>query len=198
MEHELRVVAELWAEPEGGRIVLAVLGELAYQPDQHAVQPAQNIKRELRARLVHGVASHQHCGCLLVEPGSEVPLAPLVAGICHGFGNGRDAHMGAAAGVLKLGHQLHIALPHHPVVVLLLLLLLLLLLCVGLRNDLEKKGQSGVGIHAAHAPGPRLAHSDLSLGNAGAGAVEVCDVAHTAGDLGQVQRGAGAGARGRE
>jgi len=47
VEHELGVDGECAREAEGGRVVLAVVCELGHQPDQHPVDPPQNVERLL-------------------------------------------------------------------------------------------------------------------------------------------------------
>lgn len=67
MEHELGVDREVLCEAERLRLVLAVVGKLLAETNQHSVQPAQNIRTIIYLGLENGNTGHQNSGSLLVE-----------------------------------------------------------------------------------------------------------------------------------
>mmetsp|Transcript_15757 Transcript_15757/g.50813 ORF Transcript_15757/g.50813 Transcript_15757/m.50813 type:complete len:418 (+) Transcript_15757:875-2128(+) len=150
VEHELRVDGESGREAERGGVVLAVVRKLANQPDQHAVDPAKDVERLLRLRLVRSDARHQHRRGLLVEAARHLARLRRLGPRPRQRG---DAQPVLARRVLVRGEQLQVALPAR----------LLLLLPSALRRHLEVEGERGVLVEPAHAPRIRVAEPDLRL-----------------------------------
>ena len=150
VEHELGVDIERLAEPEARRVVLAVVGKLLAEPDEHAVEPAEHVGAVVDLGLEDGDAGHEHRGGLLVE--GEWDLA--------GAGLGKVArHRGhpqavLAGGVLVVRYELDQAaaagrerLP-------------------GGGDHLKVHRGAGARGDGAEAPGGRVPDADLGLAHA--------------------------------
>ena len=58
MEHELRVYAEVVCQPEACGVFLPVIRKLLAKTNEHAVEPAKNVRRVVNLRLEYGDARH--------------------------------------------------------------------------------------------------------------------------------------------
>mmetsp|Transcript_83087 Transcript_83087/g.257933 ORF Transcript_83087/g.257933 Transcript_83087/m.257933 type:complete len:272 (-) Transcript_83087:699-1514(-) len=72
MVHELRKDRQFRGEVERRWVVLAEVGKLGDQPDEHTVDPTQDIQRVLILTLEDGVPGHEHCSRLLVKTRGNV------------------------------------------------------------------------------------------------------------------------------
>lgn len=103
VEHELRVDAEVVAEPEARWVLLPVLRELLAQPDKHTIQPPENIRTVVNLGLEHRDPGHQHGGSLLIEgarDGQRTGLGELTS-------DGRYSQSHSARAMLVVGDELN-------------------------------------------------------------------------------------------
>lgn len=103
VEHELRVDGKVGAELEARWVLLAVVGELLAQSDEHPVQPTKDIGGIVDLCLEGSDTSHEHCGGLLVELRCDVGVTSLVE--CAR--DGRDAETVLTRCVLVVGDKLN-------------------------------------------------------------------------------------------
>ena len=67
VEHKLGVDGEGRGEAEGGSFVLAVVSKFGDEPDEHAINPPQDVEGLLGEGLMRGDARHQDGRRLLIE-----------------------------------------------------------------------------------------------------------------------------------
>mmetsp|Transcript_56832 Transcript_56832/g.122903 ORF Transcript_56832/g.122903 Transcript_56832/m.122903 type:complete len:246 (+) Transcript_56832:371-1108(+) len=70
--HELREDGKFLRQVKGRRFVLAIVGKLRHQPDEHAVDPTQDVQGILILSLEHSIPGHEHCSSLLIEASGNV------------------------------------------------------------------------------------------------------------------------------
>mmetsp|Transcript_13609 Transcript_13609/g.44460 ORF Transcript_13609/g.44460 Transcript_13609/m.44460 type:complete len:236 (+) Transcript_13609:661-1368(+) len=172
MEHELRVDGEGGGEAEGGGVVLAVVGELAHQADQHAVDPTKNVEGLLRLCLMRRDPGHQHRRRLLIEASCNLgdlrSLGPRPRQCRH-------AQAVLTARVLVGGEQLQVALAATR--------LGRSGARGGLGRHLEVQSKGGVLVHASHGPSAGAAQPNFRLAHTRRLFTERTAVADCAADL---------------
>lgn len=77
MEHELRVDAEVFSQTERGRVVLAIVGKLLAEPDEHTVEPAKDVWAVVDLGLENGDSGHEHGSGFLIKRGGNLTRASL-------------------------------------------------------------------------------------------------------------------------
>jgi len=150
VEHELGVDVEILAQAEARRVVLAVLGKLLAQADQHAVEPAQHVGTVVDLRLEHGNTRHEHsCGFLVEREANVTRLA--VRKVAR---NRRHTQAELTRCVLVVRHKLD-----QPPRARLQWL-------ASRRRHLEVHARTRARRHRAHLPRGRLADANLRLAHA--------------------------------
>lgn len=166
MEHELGVDGEVGLQPEARLVLLAVVGKLLAEPDEHPVQPPQHVGRVVDLGLEDGDPRHEDGGGLLVEllgDGGRASLGEVSS-------DGGDAQAVDARGVLVVRDELDASSRVRRRL-------------AGGRDDLEVDGEGGLICERADLPGRRLTDSDFGLSDAGTLLVGRDDVTNDSRDL---------------
>lgn len=151
VEHKLRVNTEIVRQPEARRVFLPIICELLTQSNEHAVQPPEHIRRVVDLCLEHRNARHQDGSCFLIKGRSDARRV-LLSEIAR---NRRDAQALLARRMLIVRHELNEPAGTR-----------LEGLSIGCDN-FEVDGGCGARSHGVDLPRRRLAHSNLSLADAG-------------------------------
>ena len=102
MEHELRVNGKVGSELERRGIFFAIFRKLLAQPDEHTIEPTENVWRVVDFGLEHGDTRHEHrCG-FLVKGLSDGGMAAFME--CTR--NGSNSESVLTRGVLVVGDKL--------------------------------------------------------------------------------------------
>ena len=83
MKHELRIDGKVGTELKTRRILLAVLGKLLTQTNQHSVQPAEDVGTVVDFSFEHSYTSHEYRRGFLIERLGDGWMSALVEGPCY-------------------------------------------------------------------------------------------------------------------
>ena len=102
MKHELRIDTEIIRQPKSRRVLFPIIRKLLTKPNQHPIQPPQNIRRIINLRLEHRNPRHQNSRCFLVKRSSNTGRARF----CKVSSNGSDTQALLPRGMLVVRDEL--------------------------------------------------------------------------------------------